>query len=122
MSLSWPCGRIRKTWLNGADVAVIGPKLELTYPYQHVGEGAPALGEALSGGADGLLVSCASFRAALHKCPQSLQAAACNTVTEQREHVVASLLRVDTLQFEPAWQRSPSHGMRLTYTGAIEGG
>jgi len=36
---------------------VIGPKLELTYPYQHVGEGAPALGEALSGGANGLLVS-----------------------------------------------------------------
>ena len=57
-SRSW-C-RIRKCWLNGADVAVIGPKLELTYPYQHVGEGAPALADALSGGAGGLLVRAAS--------------------------------------------------------------
>jgi NADH-quinone oxidoreductase subunit G len=48
---------IRKCWLNGADVAVIGPKLELTYPYQHIGEGVPALADALSGGASGLLVS-----------------------------------------------------------------
>ena len=51
------CCRIRKCWLNGADVALIGPKLELTYPYQHAGEGASALADALSGGAGGLLVS-----------------------------------------------------------------
>ena len=44
-------------------MAVIGPKLELTYPYQHAGEGAPALADALSGGADGLLVSSVSFLA-----------------------------------------------------------
>ena len=39
--------RIRKCWLNGAEVVVIGPQLDLTYPYLHAGEGAEALAAAL---------------------------------------------------------------------------
>ena len=36
--------RIRKRWLRGGcDVSVIGPRADLTYPYEHLGEGASAL-------------------------------------------------------------------------------
>lgn len=38
--------RIRKCWLEGAEVALLGEKVDLTYPYEHVGECASALGEA----------------------------------------------------------------------------
>ncbi|MEJ0063678.1 MAG: NADH-quinone oxidoreductase subunit NuoG [Alphaproteobacteria bacterium] len=42
--------RIRKRWLaGGLRVGVIGPKLDLTYPYQHLGDGALALGDLLDG-------------------------------------------------------------------------
>jgi hypothetical protein len=37
--------RIRKTWLEGAQVGVVGPKVDLTYPYEHLGEGAEALAQ-----------------------------------------------------------------------------
>ena len=30
--------RIRKCWLDGAEVAVIGAKADLTYPYSYYGE------------------------------------------------------------------------------------
>jgi NADH-quinone oxidoreductase subunit G len=36
--------RIRKAWMNGhVEIAVIGPKLDLTYPYEYLGEGPEAL-------------------------------------------------------------------------------
>lgn len=44
-----PSCRIRKCWLDGAEVAVIGQKADLTYPYEYYGEGGGALGEALGG-------------------------------------------------------------------------
>ncbi len=45
--------RIRKRYLKGGlKVGVIGPQLELTYPYQHLGQTADALGQ-VSGGAFG---------------------------------------------------------------------
>ena len=44
-----PC-RIRKTWLEGAQVAVVGPRVDLTYPYEYLGEGADALAELSKGG------------------------------------------------------------------------
>lgn len=37
--------RIRKTWLEGAQVGVVGPKVDLTYPYEHLGEGPDALAQ-----------------------------------------------------------------------------
>lgn len=37
--------RIRKCWLDGAEVALVGEKVDLTYPYEHVGAGASALGD-----------------------------------------------------------------------------
>ena len=37
--------RIRKCWLEGAEVALVGERVDLTYPYAHVGEGAGALAE-----------------------------------------------------------------------------
>jgi NADH-quinone oxidoreductase subunit G len=49
--------RIRKAWLHGASVALIGPAADLTYDYTHVGTGRDALvslvGEAERSGADG---------------------------------------------------------------------
>ena len=42
----WIC-RIRKTTLEGCDVHVIGQNVDLTYPYNYLGEGAADLGEAL---------------------------------------------------------------------------
>jgi NADH-quinone oxidoreductase subunit G len=42
--------RIRKRYLKGGlKVGVIGPKLDLTYPYQHLGQTADVLGQAASG-------------------------------------------------------------------------
>ena len=35
--------RIRRAWLAGADVGVIGPKVDLTYEYHHFGDGRAAL-------------------------------------------------------------------------------
>ena len=35
--------RIRKAWMAGAEVAMIGPKVDLTYPAHHIGTGAEAL-------------------------------------------------------------------------------
>jgi hypothetical protein len=39
--------RIRKTTLEGCSVSVIGENVDLTYPYNYLGEGAADLGEAL---------------------------------------------------------------------------
>ncbi len=42
--------RIRKRYLKGGlKVGVIGPKLDLTYPYQHLGQTADVLGQVASG-------------------------------------------------------------------------
>jgi NADH-quinone oxidoreductase subunit G len=35
--------RIRKAWTRGCDVSVIGPKVDLTYEYAHLGDGPDAL-------------------------------------------------------------------------------
>jgi len=35
--------RIRKAWINGADVTVVGPKVDLTYDYTHAGTDRAAL-------------------------------------------------------------------------------
>ncbi|TYO90076.1 NADH-quinone oxidoreductase subunit NuoG [Oceanicella actignis] len=40
--------RIRKAWLNGAEIARIGAPSDLTYPVAHLGEGAEALRAALA--------------------------------------------------------------------------
>ncbi len=39
--------RIRKTTLEGCNVSVIGENVDLTYPYNYLGEGAADLGQAL---------------------------------------------------------------------------
>lgn len=42
--------RIRKAWMGtGLPIAMVGEPAELTYPYQHLGEGAEALGALLAG-------------------------------------------------------------------------
>lgn len=43
--------RIRKTWLEGASIGVVGTAADLTYPYEHLGEGASALEKLSKGGA-----------------------------------------------------------------------
>ncbi|MAY87034.1 MAG: NADH-quinone oxidoreductase subunit G [Pseudooceanicola sp.] len=35
--------RIRKAWINGADVIVVGPQVDLTYDYEHMGSDRAAL-------------------------------------------------------------------------------
>ncbi|MCU9847121.1 NADH-quinone oxidoreductase subunit NuoG [Defluviimonas sp. WL0024] len=40
--------RIRKAWINGAKIGVIGPKMDLTYDYFHLGTGREALTELTS--------------------------------------------------------------------------
>ena len=35
--------RLRKTWLEGAQFAVVGPAHDLTYPYEHLGDGPDSL-------------------------------------------------------------------------------
>ncbi|RMD94951.1 MAG: NADH-quinone oxidoreductase subunit G, partial [Alphaproteobacteria bacterium] len=42
--------RIRKAWLAGAEVGLIGPKVDLTYDYHHMGTGRAALTEAAERG------------------------------------------------------------------------
>jgi len=45
--------RIRKAWINGADVALVGEAVDLTYDYTHVGDDTDALGEVIAmGGSD----------------------------------------------------------------------
>ncbi|KAF0674862.1 NADH-quinone oxidoreductase subunit NuoG [Profundibacterium mesophilum] len=41
--------RLRKAWLRGADIGLIGPAVDLTYDYEHHGTGRKALADALSG-------------------------------------------------------------------------
>lgn len=47
--------RIRKCWLDGAEVGVVGAPADLTYPYTHFGQDAAALRQAQSGGKGGVL-------------------------------------------------------------------
>jgi len=45
--------RIRKAWINGAEVAVVGEKVDLTYDYFHAGDDSDALRKVLEmGGSD----------------------------------------------------------------------
>jgi NADH-quinone oxidoreductase subunit G len=44
--------RIRKAWAHGAEVALVGPAAELTYPYHHMGDDRAALQAALDMGGD----------------------------------------------------------------------
>ncbi len=45
--------RIRQAWSRGADVALVGPKVDLTYEYTHVGDDRAALQQVLDmGGSD----------------------------------------------------------------------
>jgi thiamine pyrophosphate-dependent acetolactate synthase large subunit-like protein len=43
------CDRIRKTFLEGAHVAMIGEQVDLTFPVEHLGEGPDALAKVLKG-------------------------------------------------------------------------
>ncbi|WP_170752157.1 NADH-quinone oxidoreductase subunit NuoG [Ruegeria lacuscaerulensis] len=44
--------RIRKAWAHGAEVALVGPAAELTYPYHHMGDERAALQAAVDMGGD----------------------------------------------------------------------
>jgi NADH-quinone oxidoreductase subunit G len=44
--------RIRKAWINGAEVALVGQAADLTYDYTHVGEDTDALGQVIAMGGD----------------------------------------------------------------------
>ncbi|MEY8838016.1 NADH-quinone oxidoreductase subunit NuoG [Cribrihabitans sp. XS_ASV171] len=44
--------RIRKAWIKGAQVGLIGPKVDLTYDYDHLGEDRAALQKALDAAHD----------------------------------------------------------------------
>lgn len=75
--------RIRKCWLNGAEVVLIGPQLDLTYPYQHAGEGAAALAAALKGEAGLLAKLQAAQRPAVLVGPGVLKRVDRGTVMQQ---------------------------------------
>ena len=47
--------RIRKAWINGADVMLVGPKVDLTYDYTHAGTDRAAL-EGLSAPEDAIVI------------------------------------------------------------------
>ncbi|ARE38567.1 NADH-ubiquinone oxidoreductase chain G [Rhodovulum sp. P5] len=42
--------RIRKAWMRGAEIGLIGPKVDLTYDYAHMGDGRQALVDAVAKG------------------------------------------------------------------------
>lgn len=42
--------RIRKTWTNGAQIALLGAAVDLTYPYEHLGSEPAALSKLAAGG------------------------------------------------------------------------
>ena len=42
--------RLRKTWQDGAQVALLGAAVDLTYPYQHLGSDPAALSQLAAGG------------------------------------------------------------------------
>ncbi len=44
--------RIRKAWAHGAEVALVGPAVDLTYDYQHMGDDRAALQKAVDMGGD----------------------------------------------------------------------
>jgi NADH-quinone oxidoreductase subunit G len=44
--------RLRKAWLNGAEIALVGEAVDLTYDYMHVGPGTGALQEVIDMGGD----------------------------------------------------------------------
>jgi NADH-quinone oxidoreductase subunit G len=44
--------RIRKAWLNGAEIALVGEAVDLTYPYTHIGPGPAALQQVVEMGGD----------------------------------------------------------------------
>ncbi|NOC44147.1 NADH-quinone oxidoreductase subunit NuoG [Ruegeria sp. HKCCD7559] len=44
--------RIRKAWAHGAEVALVGPAVDLTYEYQHVGDDRTALQKVVDVGGD----------------------------------------------------------------------
>nr|WP_321254054.1 NADH-quinone oxidoreductase subunit NuoG [uncultured Ruegeria sp.] len=44
--------RIRRTWAHGAEVALVGPAVDLTYEYHHVGEDRAALQKVVDMGGD----------------------------------------------------------------------
>ena len=41
--------RIRKRWLRGQPIALIGEAADLSYPHQHLGAGPQTLGDRLGG-------------------------------------------------------------------------
>ena len=45
-----PLYRLRKAWLEGAQIGVVGPQNDLTYPSEHLGDGPEALAKLLKGG------------------------------------------------------------------------
>jgi NADH-quinone oxidoreductase subunit G len=47
--------RIRKAWINGAEVTVVGPKVDLTYDYTHAGTDRAAL-DGLSAAEDAIVI------------------------------------------------------------------
>ena len=51
-NLEWFACRIRKTFMNGAHVAMIGEQVDLTYPTEYLGDSPDVLGALLKGGKD----------------------------------------------------------------------
>jgi NADH-quinone oxidoreductase subunit G len=46
--------RIRKAWLNGAEIALVGEAVDLTYDYKHVGPGPDALQQVIDMGGESI--------------------------------------------------------------------
>lgn len=83
--------RIRKCWLDGVEVGMLGPQVDLTYPYTHFGGDSAALDHAAAGGGgeDGVLAKLkAAKRPAILVGPGVLQRTDRNTVLQKVHKLV----------------------------------
>ncbi len=81
--------RIRKAWAHGAEVALVGPAVDLTYKYHHVGDDRAALQKVVDMGGDDEIKSKRSLviigQGALHEADGAAVLAAAQTVAANTE-------------------------------------
>lgn len=83
--------RIRKVWLEGAQIGVVGPQVDLTYPYEYLGEGADALAELNKGGKFAEILAQAE-KPAIVVGPGILQRADRDNILQQVRHHLTGVM------------------------------
>ncbi|MCG7519111.1 NADH-quinone oxidoreductase subunit NuoG [Ruegeria sp. Ofav3-42] len=81
--------RIRRTWAHGAEVALVGPRVDLTYEYHHVGDDRAALQNVIDMGGDDEIKGKASLvivgQGALQEADGAAVLAAAQTIAANTE-------------------------------------